>query len=66
MGARAAFLLLGGQAIPPVSLGSRVGMTRVVGAAMSTFEGSTFVGMGFPGMGLIFLTSIWAGGIILL
>jgi hypothetical protein len=28
--------------------------------------GPTFVGRGFPGMGLIFLTSIWAGGIILL
>jgi hypothetical protein len=39
----------GQQRIPPVSLRSRVGMTR---AAIATFVGSTFVGTGFPEMGL--------------
>ncbi|SRR5258706_15897069 len=53
-----------GQRIPPVSLRSRVGMTRVCGATMSTFVGSTLVGMEFPGMAIIFLTPILVGGII--
>jgi hypothetical protein len=66
----------GEQRIPPVSLRSRVGMTRGeelgcpelqgLWAAMGTFEGSTFVGMRAFRIGTILLTAMGWGEIILI
>jgi hypothetical protein len=52
----------GGQQVPPVSLRSRVGMTK---CATATFVGSTFVGMEASGIGAILLTAVGWGEIIL-
>jgi|HubBroStandDraft_6_1064221.scaffolds.fasta_scaffold343503_3 hypothetical protein len=45
------------QRIPPVSLRSRVGMTRGVGG-LATFVGSTFVCIAASGVGAILLTAV--------
>jgi hypothetical protein len=51
-----------GQRVPPVSLRSRVGMTK---CAIATFEGSTFVGIRTSGVGAILLTAVGWGEIML-
>ena len=56
--------LPGGQGIPPVSLRSRVGMTKC--AVIATFVGSTFVGIAASVVGAILLTAVGWGEMILL